>query len=449
MIAFYLLAMRIYQDRFIAYAGFLLLLFSALGTRLFDSYMMLVTVPLIWFFYFLLSFFQTPRKHFFLGLVLSLVILFGTYIPLYFLISLGFFISLFSLIFFKQIPKLFHVLVNFCKENKLLVLLSLIVLVFSFIPTINFFHDTSKGQVVLPIRHGSPGLDHTLTVPHQTLDWGAVEDLMYSAFFSNLKLYKFAVVYVPFLSIILLGLGLIGTISRRAVFMFLLGLSLFCCIVPHGLPFYDFFYDHIFFLKYFRNLHFFIWFFLIPLFVLLALEHWDIFKKMILQNSNYKWPLLIYVFYVHLMAFLFVYWRNDAITSTYIMIALSLIFWSLMILKKLPANTWGFALLTLMVLIQPLEVYHYFSLKGIPHIDNYAYDHSYKSIAIKETDLIKPENITSAKETLYYASGRYNFIYQNVSNLALAKYLQYKFILVDHIESVDQDNTAGRLSIIF
>src|SRR5258708_29882001 len=52
MLAFYLLAMRIYHDRFIAYAGYLILLFSALGTRLFDSYMLLVTVPLIWFFYF-------------------------------------------------------------------------------------------------------------------------------------------------------------------------------------------------------------------------------------------------------------------------------------------------------------------------------------------------------------------------------------------------------------
>ncbi len=50
--------------------GYLILLFSALGTRLFDSYMMLVTVPLIWFFYFLIAFTQTPRKHLFLGMVL-------------------------------------------------------------------------------------------------------------------------------------------------------------------------------------------------------------------------------------------------------------------------------------------------------------------------------------------------------------------------------------------
>ena len=96
MVAFYLLAMRIYHDRFIAYAGYLMLLFSALGTRLFDSYMMLVTVPLIWFFYFLVAFTQTPRKHFFLGMALVLHDLGGHVYPVLFLDHPGsFFIAFF------------------------------------------------------------------------------------------------------------------------------------------------------------------------------------------------------------------------------------------------------------------------------------------------------------------------------------------------------------------
>ena len=105
--------------------------------------------------------------------------------------------------------------------------MSLLILVFSFLPIIIFFHDSARGQVVLPIRHGDAGLGHTLTVPHQTLDWGAVEDLMYSSYFSNLRLYKFAVVYVPFFSIIVFVLGFIGRINRRAVLMFLLGSGAF------------------------------------------------------------------------------------------------------------------------------------------------------------------------------------------------------------------------------
>ena len=438
MIAFYLLAMRIYQNRFIAYAGYLILMFSALGTRLFDSYMMLVTVPLIWFFYFLIAFSQTPRKHFFLGMTLSFMILVSTYIPFYFLIILGLFTLLFFLTYFNILPEIFRRYIKFFKENKLLVVLSLLVLAFSFFPIINFFQNTSHGQVVLPIRHGSSISEHTLTVPHQTLDWGAVEDLMYSYYFSNLKLYKFAVVYVPFFAVILFILGLVGTLSRRAVFLFLLGIVLSCCIVPHGLPFYDFFYKHFFFLKYFRNLHFFIWFFLIPLFVFLGLEHWKIFTDIKIKNDRHKWFLMLYVLSVHLIVFLFVWHRRDAVLSTYVMIFSSLVLCSLTVLKYLKSNVWGFALLTLTVLVQPMEAYHYFSLKCFPHTSPYAYDFSFNSLKINDDHLIKREDVPAAKDALYYASGGYNFIYQNISNYALAKYLQNKFILVDHLDVVDR-----------
>jgi len=438
-IAFYLLAMRVYQDRFIAYAGYLMLLFSALGTRLFDSYMMLVTVPLIWFFYCLTAFSQTPKKHFFLGMMLSFMILASTYIPFYFLIILGLFLLIFSFIYFDQIPGIFHRWVGFFKENKILVFLSLILLLFSFCPIILFFHDSAHGQMVLPIRHGSAvaGVEHTLTVPHQTLDWGAVEDLFYSYYFSDMRLFKFAVVYVPFFSIIVLAVGLMGRISRRAVFIFLLGLVLFCSIVPHGLPFYDFFYKHLFFLKYFRNLHFFIWFFLIPLFVFLVLEHWHMFTDMMAKNPQRKWVLLAYVLAMHLIVFLFVYCMRDAVPSTYLTVLLSLVFWSLMVLQYLKANAWGFVLLTLTILIQPLEAYYYFSLKAKPHVNRYEYEFSYTSFNLNDAP-VDPASVSPAKEALYYASGGYNFIYQNVGNYALAKYLQNKLILVDSLRPQDR-----------
>ncbi len=445
MVAFYLLAMRIYHDRFIAYAGYLILLFSALGTRLFDSYMMLVTVPLIWFFYFLVAFSQTPRKHFFLGLVLFFMILAGTYIPFYFLIILGLFLVLFFLTFPDQIPKLWGRYTDFFRKNKILTVLSLLILSFSFLPLITFFHDSSQGQMILPARHGDAGLGHTLIVPRQTLDWGAVEDLFYSSFFSNLRQYKFAVVYVPFFSFIVLFLGLIGRITRRAVFIFLLGMVLFCSIVPHGLPFYDFFYKHIFILKYFRNLHFFIWFFLIPLFVLLVLEHWKIFTEIKITNSRQQLSLFLYVVGVHLLAFLFVWQRKDAVSSTYVMIALSLVLWSLIVLRRRKANIGRFALLTLLVLVQPLEAYHYLSLNAAPYFSSaYVYNFSFSTLQLKDSNLLTPENTSRAKDTLYYASGGYNFIYQNIDNYPLARYLQNKFILVDHLEAVEpnQINTT-------
>jgi len=435
MMAFYLLAMRIYQDRLLAYAGYLTLLFSALGTRIFDSYMILVTVPLLWFFYFLVAFSQSPRIHLFLGIILTSMVLVSTYIPFYFIIVLIFFSIVFCLFYFDQIPLILSSYVQFIKKNKLLFLFSILCLGISFLPTLNFFKESMQGHLVMPVRHGVSSTGPMLTVPHQTLDWGAVEDLVYSGYFSNLRMFKFAVVYVPFFSVIVLCLGFIGPISRKAAFIFVLGISLFCCLVPHGLPFYDLLYKHFFFFKFFRNLHFFIWFFLIPLFIFWCLEHWDLFKKFAIE-SHQQHLTLFYVALVHLGVFLFVFFRTDAVISTYVMIILSFIFWVVLIFTKFSVNGVSLALLTITLLPQPLEAYHYFNLKAQPlNGGNYWYSFSFSKLPLQDLN-ISPNDFKS-KDTLYYATEGYNFIYNNLSADALAKYLRYKFLLVDHLQALN------------
>ena len=441
MIGFYLLAMRIYNNRLIAYAGYLMLLFSALGTRLFDSYMMLVTVPLIWFFYFLVAFSQKPQKHCFLGVCLSFMILSSTYIPFYFLTFLLLFLLFFGMFYYKNISGILKRHIIFIKGNKVLVSLSLGILLFSFLPLITFFHNSNKGQIVLSVRHGDAVSKEALVVPHKTLDWGAVEDLAYSALFSDLRTYKFAVVYLPFFAAIVFVLGLFGRITRKAAFMFICAFVLFCIIIPYGLPFYDFFYKHIFYLKYFRNLHFFLWFVLIPLFVLLVLEHWKMLENIQLKAVAYKRWLLVYVLGIHAVVFIFIWLRADAIASTYVTIFLSAIFWFLMILGLLRPNFWGFALLTLTILVQPLEVYHYLSLRAKHYVNGvYGYKFSYQNLELKDLSLPTSEKDLSEKPALYYASSSYNRIYQNVSPYALAKYLYTKFLLVDRLQVIDRDH---------
>lgn len=437
MIAFYLLANRIYQDRLLAYAGYLILLFSALGTRIFDSYMMLITVPLLWLFYFLVSFTQKPTKIAFLGLVLSLMVLMSTYIPFYFVMIMLFFGIFFCLFYIEQVPKIFSNFLGFFKANKWLVFFGIGVIALACIPLLSFFKESLQGHLVMPARHGDIGNKNVLTVPQHAIDWGAVEDLFYSGYFSNLRMFKFAVVYVPFFSVILIVLGLITRISRRAAFLFILGVGLFCCIVPHGLPFYDFLYKHFFVFKLFRNLHFFIWFFLIPLFVFWSLENWHLFKQLI-DTSNQKFAIWLYLALAHLGVGLFVFLRHDAILSTYITIFLSLVFWSALLFKNSFNHQWILALLTLTILIQPLEAYHYFNLKGVPFKNtNYLYDFSFFKTYLKNPVITDD---VSSKSSLYYATEGYNFIYNNLSSMALMNYLKYKFILVDHLEVIHREN---------
>jgi len=50
LIGFYLLSRRIFLDEKIAFAAYLLLMFSSLGTHLFYNFMILIFVPTVWFF---------------------------------------------------------------------------------------------------------------------------------------------------------------------------------------------------------------------------------------------------------------------------------------------------------------------------------------------------------------------------------------------------------------
>jgi hypothetical protein len=436
MIAFYLLAMRLYQNRLIAYGGYLFLLFSTLGTRLFDSYMMLITVPILWFFYCLVAFSQTPRKSLFLGICLSFMTLSTTYIPFYFYSFLAVFLIFFVLFYCRQIPEFMRQFWNFIEKNKLLTLLTLAIVFLSFLPPLMFFHNSSQGLVVMPARHGGLATGQTLIVPTRALDWGAIEDLLFSSYFSNFRVIRFAVVYIPFFAFIVFTLGLFCRMTRRAMFMFTCGFVFLCCIVPRGLPFYDFLYQHVFFLKYFRNLHFFLWFALIPLFVLLILEHWKMFLEAKLDRNT----RLNYVWGIHVLVFLIIFLRADAIPTTYIMLILSAVFWSGLILNR-GRIFWMMGLLSLAVIIQPLEVYHYLKQRASPFIGNvYGYDFPYNKLVLKGEDLPSLEwfspNTKGAE--LYYAAGPFNSVYQNMPYYPLLKYTQYKFILVDNLEVLNR-----------
>ncbi|MDP8212823.1 MAG: hypothetical protein P9X22_05995 [Candidatus Zapsychrus exili] len=85
VLGFYLLAKQMFKDSNIAFLAYILLLFSSLGTKAFESYILLVSVPTIWFFFFLFAFTQKQNKFHFLGIIFSLMIILITYIPFYFI----------------------------------------------------------------------------------------------------------------------------------------------------------------------------------------------------------------------------------------------------------------------------------------------------------------------------------------------------------------------------
>ena len=434
MVGFYLLALRIYKSKFMAYAGYLMLLFSALGTRLFDSYLMLVAVPVIWFFYFLVAFSQTPTRYFFLGLCLSLMISAGTYIPFYFILFFIIFMIVFVTVYFKYIAAWVHSYLVFFKRNKVLVILSLALVLLSFAPSIQFFHESSKGGIVLPSRHGDSSTTQIFSVPHGLEDWDITQDWLNSWCAPSLKQYNFGFIYVPFFAVIVFAFGLVCSVNRRIVTMFLCGFILVCAMTSHGLPFYDFLRKHLFFVKFFRNLFFFNWIILIPLFVLLVLEHWNMFLKFREGEAWRKKMMVVYVVLVHGVLFFIVQSKGALILSTYAMFVLSLMFWVLLIYGHLNYDPWKFALLTLVIIVQPLEVYHYLLLSSPPYQKcNYTYEFPCNSLDFAYKTAPHPLKHADKYTNIYFATSQYNALTQNIDEDALTEYLKNKFILVEFI----------------
>ena len=81
MFGFYKLALKILKDNSLAVIAFVLLSFSSLSTRVFDSYIMMILTPTVWFFYFGFIFGCSGQRGALLGMVFCTMLLMTTYIP--------------------------------------------------------------------------------------------------------------------------------------------------------------------------------------------------------------------------------------------------------------------------------------------------------------------------------------------------------------------------------
>ncbi len=410
MLGFYALAKRIFNNTFAAFTAYLLLMFSSLGTRLFDSYLLLMVVPMIWFFYCLVRFNQTGKKHFFIGITFTLMVLSSTYIPFYFFLILGTFLMSFGIVYFKNIPDIARKYILFLKKHKVLSLLCAGAVMLALLPGILFMRESAKGEMAFPQRHSASIESNQVAVGLETItSWGMLEDIAYSVeFLKDITKFKFAVLYVPpAFCVILLG-GLFIGMTKRLIFFFLWGISLFIMFSPYA-PVYNFLHKHIFFFRYFRNLHFFLWIILLPIFILFVAEQFNVLLK--------KIP------------------------------------------KFQPERVWVLTIVLVLITAHPLITYYYLNKNSDKQI-SYVYDQLYKTIDFmniaqsrssatpnmgwacreKESKCRKTFALrykTAPSLGVYYATKWARMLSQQVSNEDTARYLKYKFYFYDKLGALD------------
>ena len=139
MWAFYLIARFLFKDRFFAFIAYILLLFSSWGSEIFYNYIIIIFVPIIWFFYFLLCFSKAPQKGYFLGMCLCVGLIVTTYIPFFFLTILAIFTVLYILFYRRLFLDFLKRSFQFFNRHKFLTIFCIVFLLVSCIPALVFY----------------------------------------------------------------------------------------------------------------------------------------------------------------------------------------------------------------------------------------------------------------------------------------------------------------------
>lgn len=451
LIGFFLLNRLIFKKDYLAFLAYLLLLFSSLSTRIFDSYIMFSITPMYWFFYFLISFSQTSRRRDVLGIVFCLMLILTTYIPFYFINIFLMFMVCFLVIYWKLFVNFVFVSINFIKTNKLLSVLCVILVILSAIPGITFVLDGSKNELVMPHRHYTSDAANQVEVGYETItQWGMLEDIFYSLSFTDFRMFKFAILYIPILGWIIFSLGLFAKVNKRILFCSLFIALNFLIFCEH-FPCYKILYGKLTYFKYFRNLHFYLWFAVLPVMIIFIVEQFKQFSEINLSKVKKFW-LLGTIGLVHCIFLYLSYAKFNGITATYLNIAASFILFCVVLLwKDKISSTMFLMLLLLTVIIQPVEVYNYLNQNA--EVKNFVYQYDAIDFNLKFVKRGKLERIikTANKDPfasiskdvrtdVYVGLSEYNFLKMQLNYKVLGEYERFMFYAYDKVKTAKESD---------
>lgn len=444
MIGFYMLAKHIFRDSRMAFAAYLLLMFSSLSTKVFNSYILLVCVPMVWFFFFLLSFTQKQEKQSLLGLTLTLALLMTTYVPFYFVAIFLSFLICFAIVYPRDLIKIPSRYLGFFKNNKILVGLCLLVIFISLIPGFKLYQQTSSGDLVFPMRHSGSSAQNEMVVDiRHTSGGGIITPIIEEDLFANLAEFQLGRFYIPVFAFLLLLLGAVNVINKRLVLLFVWGFWLFFIGLSDATGVHRFFYNHVFFFKFFRNLSYFLWFTVLPVSLLFAVEQFRMFLAHRPKTKKDKYVLQAYVVMVHAGFAAFLSTRENVILSSYLVILLSLLFFILYLRGRGETGHFSFCFfLLILITVQPLEVYHYLQ-KNHNSQGNLWYQQERKYVyAIGACEGADMPMDFSAQPVLrapgvVVESKWVSFLIHNFDPRMIAEYRQCSFIAYDRVRRIE------------
>ncbi len=467
MMGFYLLAKAVFQDKLAAFTAYLLLMFSSFSTLLINSFIILEFTPIVWFFYFLITFGFKPTELSFLGMTYCLMLIFAMYVPFYFLIILLSFLILFSVFYFPALKIYIKNLMEFFSQNKTFLILCLFLVILSIMPGWILYNQARQGEFILPGRHvasdfhnkvsmldGQKDTDNSLQVaPQTTIRGGIVSVNFINELFFNLNEFQPGTLYFPIFVHVLLLLGCVVVNNKRIILLTTWAFMTYLMGLYDAGPLYEFLYKHIFIFRYVRNFQFFLWLVLLPLYILICVEQFRLFLSARTLTRFGRNVVLTVLVLGGIVFTCFLLSRGKLIiVSSYIVLGLSLIF---LVMKGLSQETglnkrhetrllW---FILLLVVIQPLEVYGYLDKNTIKARGEYRYDVPYliaplsqgqrsKRLMVDTTNLDKDPYLFDVQ---YLNTPWGKDLRSHVDPEILDEYLRFKFVVFDHIKWIKSD----------
>lgn len=440
VLGFYWIALRIFNDDSWAFLSFLLVLFSSLASRLFASYIILMFVPLMWFFAFGLDCWQRKKISSFIGMTFCGMILMTTYVPFHFITILLTFLFCFICIYPQKSFICLREVWVWASKNRCLVGICACLIVMSVIPGLLFLLEGKQAEIVMPVRNMQAVVDNVLGVSERRIEPGIFAHIKFDQIWSNLDKIKLKLFYIPFFSYLLLMWGAFAGSCKRTVFWIAWIFLLLLMASPEIASLHEFLFEHVFYFKYFRNFRYLLWIIILPVFILFVV---DVIRGLCLVRfqAKIKKPVwLMVVTGLHAIVLGVLLWQGNVLISTYLTVILGWIFLLFFIQEAISIKSGIFVMwIFILVVIEPIEVFSFLAMNSQKQQSVYSYDRDFKIFHYVEEDAMG-KSVSSyqkhkKKSVMYIASAKYEFLINHLNNGdVFSNYIRHKFILYDDVK---------------
>ncbi len=326
------------------------------------------------------------------------------------------------------------------------------------IPGVMLLKAGKDKDFVLPSRHEDSKVENTIGINvEKTSDWGISEEIHFAYLLFGAEEVQFKVLYIPIFAFIILLLTLFHKTDKRGLFLILLAELIFLIGTPQA-GLYKFLYKHIFFFKYFRNMHFFLWFALLPVFLIFLSIN---FKELLSykESSTIRKILQIcFICFVHAALGIYGFYILAPGAMFYITLVLSLMFFIANVLGFFKNK--GFLIylfLMIIIILHPIKTFDnlssnmlqtFFKEKINKKSISAVFSYERRKITGKGMRLLAQwaNNEESQRRKdfarryqIYYGTKYYSDLYNRLDPLFIQLYFSHKFILYDNIELIDEN----------